>query len=177
VDFLLILLQPHVVVFIAAAVVFFALLPQRRARARSEAVAAQSPRLTELASKLGGSLSAPGEAAAWSPRLQRSKLEAELTLAFQRGPWHVRVTEACNPKPRLSDNLLEYEHWIEVATLPLPPHEVRLEFFWLSFADGFVRSVCGGQIRPDELEFLVDMILETLDLMPGVEPRDPTAVV
>lgn len=175
-DFLLILLQPHVVVFIAIAVVFYALLPQRRARARARALAAQSPALTELASKLGGTLSGPGEAAAWTPRLQRSKYKAELTLAFQRGPWHVRLTEACNPKAT-SEALISHQHWIEVATIPLPQRETRLEFFELSFEDGFVHTVCQGQIQVDEIEFLIGMILETLDLMPGVEPRDPTAVV
>ncbi|MEV6244229.1 hypothetical protein [Lentzea sp. NPDC051838] len=176
-DFLLILLQPHVVVVIALAVVFIALRPQFRADARKKAVAEQSPALNELAAHLGGDLSGPGEAAAWSPRLQRSKPEAELSLTFPRGPWHVRVTEACNPTPRLSNNLVEHEHWIEVATTPLPTRELKFEFFDLSFEDGFVHTKCQGQIRPDELVFLVDMIVETLDRMPGVEPRDPTAVL
>ena len=174
---LAILLQPHVVVFIAFFVVFLALLPQRRARARAKALAAQTPALTELASKLDGSLSGPGEAAAWSPRLQRSKPQAELSLDFRRGPWHVRVTEACTERTGTSDALLLHEHWIEVATMPLPKRSMRFEFFSLSFEDGFVRTVCQGQIRPDEVVFLVDMILETLDLIAGVEPRDPSAIV
>jgi hypothetical protein len=174
---LMLLLQPHVVVFIAIAVVFYALLPERRARARAKAIAEQSPAMTELAANLGGTLSGPDKAAAWSPRLQRSNYEAELTLDFQHGPWHVRVTEACNPKPRMSDNIVVHRHWIEVATMPLPKWTVRLEFFELSFEDGYVHVVGQGQVRSDELVFLVDMILETLELMPGVEPRDPTAVV
>ncbi|GGU74114.1 hypothetical protein [Lentzea flava] len=174
---LTILLQPHVMVLIAIVVVFYALLPERRARARAKAIAEQSPALTELAAELGGTLSGPGMAAAWSPRLQHSKYRAELTLDFQRGPWHVHVTEACNPRPVMSDNVVLHQHWIEVATMPLPKRTVKLEFFELSFEDGFVHVVGQGQVRSDELVFLVDMILETLDLMPGVEPRDPTAVV
>ncbi|PWK91091.1 hypothetical protein C8D88_1011122 [Lentzea atacamensis] len=176
-EILAILLQPHVMVVIAISVVMAALLPHRRARARSEALASRSPAMAELAKTLDGSLSGQAQAGAWSPRLQRSKPEAELSLDFRRGPWHVRVTEACNPKPRFTEALLEYEHWIEIATMPVPPRKMRLEFFSLSFEDGFVHTVCQGQVRPDELVFLVDMILETLDLMPGVEPRDPTAVV
>lgn len=88
------------------------------------------------------------------------------------------MTEASYaPDALLPNNQMSFEHWIEVATISLPRRRVPLEFFTLYFEDGFVRVECDGQIRPDELEFLVDMILETLDLMPGVEPRDPTAVV
>jgi hypothetical protein len=124
-DILLILLQPHVVVVIAIAVVFYTTLrPRWRARERSKVLAEQTPALTELAESLGGSLSGEGQASAWSPRLQRSKSEAELSLDFeQRGPWHVRLTEACNPRPVLTDALLTYEHWIEVATVPVPPRK------------------------------------------------------
>ncbi|MET9628031.1 hypothetical protein ABZX92_11270 [Lentzea sp. NPDC006480] len=174
-DFLGFLLQRLVVIFIGIVVLFAVQNPHRRARARSQAVAEQTPVMTELAAKLGGSLSGPSEAAAWTPRLRRrsKKYEPELTLTFQRGPWHVRVTEACNPKPMASDALLRYEHWIEVATDPLPQRALRFDFFELSFEDGFVHTVCQGQIRADEIEFLVDMILETLDLMPGVEPGNP----
>jgi hypothetical protein len=48
------LLNPLVVVFIAGLVVVVALKPQQRARARAQAVAEQTPALTELAAKLGG---------------------------------------------------------------------------------------------------------------------------
>lgn len=88
------------------------------------------------------------------------------------------MTEASYaPDALLPNNQMSFEHWIEVATIPLPRRRVPLEFFTLYFEDGFARVECDGQIRPDELEFLVDMILETLDLMPGVEPRDPTTVI
>jgi hypothetical protein len=63
------------------------------------------------------------------------------------------------------------------ATIPLPRRRAPLEFFTLYFEDGVARVECNGQVRPDEFVFEVDMILETLDLMPGVEPRDPTAAV
>jgi hypothetical protein len=85
------------------------------------------------------------------------------------------VTEAS--VARMDKNLLAHEHWVEVATMPLPARELTFEFFELSFEDGFVHAVCGGQVRADEIEFLVGMIIETLDRMPGVEPRDPTAVL
>ncbi|GAB2871717.1 hypothetical protein [Lentzea nigeriaca] len=62
-EFLLtLLLQPHVVVFIAIVVVFYALLPERRARARAKAIAEQSPAMSELAADLGGTLSGPDKA-------------------------------------------------------------------------------------------------------------------
>jgi hypothetical protein len=53
----------------------------------------------------------------------------------------------------------------------------RLEFFTLSFEDGFVHVVCQDRVQPDEIVFLVDMILETLDVMPDVEPRHPSATI
>ncbi|NKE61556.1 hypothetical protein FXN61_34265 [Lentzea sp. PSKA42] len=163
---------------IAIAVVFYTTLrPRWRARERSKVLAEQTPALAELAESLGGSLSGEGQASAWSPRLQRSKSEAELSLDFERGPWHVRLTEACNPRPVLTDALLTYEHWIEVATVPVPPRKVRLEFFTLSLEDGFVHVVCQDRVQPDEIVFLVDMIVETLDVMPDVEPRHPSATI
>ncbi|SFR15371.1 hypothetical protein SAMN04488564_104137 [Lentzea waywayandensis] len=176
-DFLLILLQPHVVVLIAIVIVMHTVVvPRWRTRGRAKARAEQDPVLTELAKSLGGSVSGPGQASAWTPRLQRSRSEAELTLDFQRGPWHVRLTEACNPRPR-SEAVLEYEHWIEVATTPVPARKIPLEFFTLSFEDGFVQVECQGRIQSDDIVFLVDMILERLDAIRDVEPRDPSAVV
>lgn len=141
---------------------------------RETSVVEQTPVLTELAERLGGTVIGPDDASAWSAKLQRHR--PNLNLDFQRGPWHVRVSEVFIARePLLSDNLVAFEHWIEVATAPVPTRRVPLEFFTLYFEDGFVRVECEGQIRPDEIVFLVDMILETLDLMPGVEPRNPAA--
>jgi hypothetical protein len=170
VEFLLILLQPYVVIFTVIMVVMLALLPRRRTRVRAEAVAEQAPDLAGLTAKLGGSVSGLGQATAWTPRLQHSALQAELTLTFRRGPWHVRVTEA-------ADDSAVREHWIEVATMPVPPRKVRQEFLELSFEDGFVHVVGDGPVRPEELVVVVDMILEALDGTFGVAPRDPSAVV
>lgn len=39
-----------------------------------------------------------------------------------------------------------YEHWIEVATMPAPGREIRLEFFTPSFEDGFVHVLCQRRI-------------------------------
>ncbi|USX49723.1 hypothetical protein [Lentzea sp. HUAS12] len=173
-DFLLIFLQPHVMVGIALITVLVALRPHQRARARARAFIQQNSALAVLAESLGGKLAT--KASAWSPRLQRSKLEPELSLDFQRGPWHVRVTQAFNPRPH-SDALLAYEHWIEIATMPVPTRKIPLEFFTLSFEDGFVHVVCQGEVPSDEIVFLVDMILEKLGRVRDVEPRDPSAVV
>jgi hypothetical protein len=139
---------------------------------RAYALADQTPALTALADTLGGELLGPCAANTWSPKLRRP----ELTLAFQRGPWHVRVSETSRAQGSgLLDSNVAFEHWIEVATVSLPRRRVPLEFFTLYFEDGFARAEYSGQIQCDEIVFLVDMILETLDLMPGVEPRDPVA--
>ena len=78
-------------------------------------------------------------------------------------------------------------HWSRASAEPWrtrPPRgrpgssgEIRLEFFTLSFEDGFVHVVCQGRIPPDDIVFLIDMILEKLDEIRDVEPRNPTAVV
>ncbi|MEU0882907.1 hypothetical protein ABZ345_30230 [Lentzea sp. NPDC005914] len=144
----------------------------RRAKARAKAAAERTPFLMPLVESLDGKLLGLDEASAWSPTLQRALLKPFLTLEFQRGPWHVRVTEASRPHSTTDLDRVQFEHWIEVATIPSARRRVPLEFFTLYFEDGFVHTESSGQIRPDELLFLVDMILETLDLMPGVEPRD-----
>lgn len=168
----------EILVIVVAVVVITVLVLRgpRQAKARVRAAVERAPSLTPLAESLGGKVIGPGAAGAWSPALQRASHRPDLTLEFQRGPWHVRVTEASSTQGELfNDGQMSFEHWIEVATIPLPRRRAPLEFFALYFEDGFVRAECEGQIRPDELVFLVDMILETLDLMPGVEPRDPAA--
>lgn len=168
-----------VIVVAVAVITALVLRGPKRAAARTKAAVEHTPALTAVAETLGGKLIGPDEASAWSPALQRAQHKPGLSLDFQRGPWHVRVTEASHARDPLlaNDNLMSFEHWIEVATIPLPRRRVPLEFFTLYFEDGFVRVECDGEIRPDEIELLVDMILETLDLMPGVEPRDPNAVI
>lgn len=165
-----------IIALILFAAVVFALAAwskQASVDQRAKAVADQTPHLTALAESLGGDLLiGTGVASAWSPKLRRPSL----TLAFQRGPWHVRVSETSYAQgSALGGRNVAFEHWIEVATVPLPRRRAPLEFFTLYFEDGFARVETTGQIQTDELVFLVDMILETLDLMPGVEPRDPAA--
>ena len=167
-----------VIVVAVAVITVLVLRGPRLAKARVQAAVERVPSLTPLAESLGGKVIGPGEAGAWSPALQRAPYQPDLTLEFQRGPWHVRVTEASaarNADALLNDGQVPFEHWIEVATIHLAQRRVPLEFFTLYFEDGFARTEWSGLIRSDELVFLVDMILETLDLMPGVEPRDPAA--
>ncbi|MDT7785240.1 MAG: hypothetical protein QOF58_3659 [Pseudonocardiales bacterium] len=150
----------------------------QRAKARAKAADAHIPSLTPLAESLDGKVLGPGEASAWSPALQRALHKPGLTLEFQCGPWRVRVTEASLVRgPLFGAGQVFFEQWIEVATIPLAQRRVRLEFFTLDFEDGFVHTESSGPIRPDELLFGVDMILETLDLIPGVEPRNPAAAL
>lgn len=138
---------------------------------RERSLTQQTPALTALAERLGGTLTGSG---VWSPKLRARKPRPELTLEFRRGPWHVRVTEVSIESGPLSGSaIMQHEHWIEVATAPVPRRVVPHEFFRLTFEDGFVYTECQGQVDPDGLVFAVDVILETLDRLPGVEPRDP----
>jgi hypothetical protein len=161
---------------VALIIGFFVVRPRWFAHERERALTQQTPALTALADSLGGSVTGPDGAGPWSPKLQARKPRPELTLDFRRGPWHVRVTEVSIESGPLSGTaILQHEHWIEVATVPVPRRVVPHEFFPLTFEDGFVYTECQGQVDPDGLVFAVDVILETLDRVPGVEPRDPAA--
>ncbi|WP_434448001.1 hypothetical protein [Lentzea sp. E54] len=100
----------------------------------------QRVELTPLATSLGGTVIGPEGAAAWSAvleaplsndvddfkekLLQRSKPRFDLALDFQRGPWHVRVSQASMRQQNSNgvDRLLE--HRIEVATSLLAPMRI-----------------------------------------------------
>lgn len=99
---------------------------------RDEQIAA----LTPLAQRLGGKVLGPGEAAMWTAELCkpfwnqfsiafRSKRQFDLSLDFQRGPWHVRVTEASiRYDSRGFGVRWLQEHRIEIATARLAPLKV-----------------------------------------------------
>ncbi|MFI6101979.1 hypothetical protein ACIA8G_41055 [Lentzea sp. NPDC051213] len=105
--------------------------------ARDEQIAALSP----LAARLGGTVISPeqGDTAAWSAGvlgpvaehvkglyatwLRRSKPQWDLAMDFQRGDWHVRVTEAAVRVSAYTGYGVrwEQEHRIEVATARMAP--------------------------------------------------------
>lgn len=103
---------------------------KREERKHSEALAA-------LASSLDGTVTGPDGARAWSADL-RGPLASNVggfinflgtvrrprftrALDFQRGRWHVRVTEAAMKKAASTRAVWLYEHRIEVATVRLAP--------------------------------------------------------
>ncbi|HEX8865041.1 MAG TPA: hypothetical protein VF821_05235, partial [Lentzea sp.] len=105
--------------------------------ARTEQIA----RLTPLAAELGGTVAGPEAATAWSAELhrpmeralsgldrvaQRSMPRFDLALDFQRGPWHVHVSEASVRKALTGSDGVRYEqeHRIEVATVRLAPMKI-----------------------------------------------------
>ncbi|WP_143086888.1 hypothetical protein [Lentzea flaviverrucosa] len=101
-------------------------------KARDEQIAA----LTPLAQRLGGKLLGPDEASMWTAELCkpfrnefsiafRSKRQYDLSLDFQRGPWHVRVTEASiRYDSRGFGVRWLQQHRIEIATARLAPLKV-----------------------------------------------------
>lgn len=98
---------------------------------------AQMAALTPLVQRLGGRLLGPGEAAMWTDELRkpfttrfsiafRSKRQFDLSLDFQRGPWHVRVTEAAiRYDSRGYGVTWLQEHRIEIATARLAPLKMK----------------------------------------------------
>jgi len=130
------LLSPRVLIFLGLAVVFLVvrrwLQFRNHAKRRDEQIAV----LTPLAQRLGGKVLGPDEAGMWTADLLkpfenefsiafRSKRQFDLSLDFQRGQWHVRVTEA---SVRYDNRGLgvhwKYEHRIEIATARLAPLKV-----------------------------------------------------
>lgn len=106
-------------------------------KARDEQIAALKP----LAARFGGTVISPeeGDTTAWSAGvlgpvvkhvqglyatwLRRSKPQWDLAMDFQRGQWHVRVTEASVRVAAYSGYGVrwEQEHRIEVATARMAP--------------------------------------------------------
>ncbi|MFC4001576.1 hypothetical protein ACFS2C_00565 [Prauserella oleivorans] len=96
--------------------------------------------LTALAGQLGGTVSGPDNATAWSAGLlQPFKNDSEgllnrlgtarrprfeLALDFVRGPWQVRVTEASMKKNVGNGTRAYHEHRIEVVTGQLTPVKI-----------------------------------------------------
>jgi hypothetical protein len=97
----------------------------------------QRVELAPFATGLGATVTSPVGAAAWSAELQgpmasythgflnkltrRSKPRFDLALDFQRGPWHVRVSQASIAMGIFGRLDRKFEHRIEVATSVLAP--------------------------------------------------------
>lgn len=109
---------------------------QKSSEKREESKHAKA--LTALASSLGGTVTS--DAAAWSADL-RGPLANDVgglvntmgtvrrprfttALDFQRGRWHVRVTEAAMKKSTSTSSRWIHEHRIEVATVRLAPLKI-----------------------------------------------------
>ncbi|MEU3651098.1 hypothetical protein AB0E59_47615 [Lentzea sp. NPDC034063] len=127
------LLNPLVLTALAVMIVF--MVGRRRLQFRSHGKARdeQIAALTPLAQRLGGKVLGPDEATMWTAELCkpfwnefsiafRSKRQFDLSLDFQRGQWHVRVTEASiRYDSRGFGVRWLQEHRIEIATARLAP--------------------------------------------------------
>ncbi|MFS8099836.1 hypothetical protein LFM09_22170 [Lentzea alba] len=126
-------LTPHFLIWLSVVIGF--LVGRRWLHFRNHAKGrdAQIAALTPLAQRLGGKVLGPDEAAMWTAELRkpfenefsialRSKRQFDLSLDFQRGAWHVRVTEASvRYDTRGFGVRWMQEHRIEVATARLAP--------------------------------------------------------
>lgn len=140
------LLSPTFLAMVGVAIVFVVVRRcfhfRNHRNARDEQIAALSP----LAARLGGTVISreQGDTAAWSAGvlgpvekdmkslhnivlygkwLRRSKPQWDLAMDFQRGDWHVRVTEAAVRVAAYTGYGVrwEQEHRIEVATARMAP--------------------------------------------------------
>lgn len=130
-------LAPYVLTWIACAIVFLVVRRWLHFRGHAKRRDAQIAALTPLAQRLGGKVLGPGEAGMWTAELCkpfvnefsiafRSKRQFDLSLDFQRGQWHVRVTEASiRYDSRGFGVRWLQEHRIEIATARLAPLKLR----------------------------------------------------
>jgi hypothetical protein len=161
-DFIL-RISPLVAIFAA----LFGLLVwwgQRKERRKNHEHAEE---LAALAARLGGAVTGPAEASAWSARLAPplkgdsqglvnrlstvAKPVFKTALDFRRGPWRVRVSEASMKKSVSNGTSTFYEHRIDVATADLPPLKIsrRLatDFLGRSLAANHVLAQGGAPVR------------------------------
>lgn len=132
-----VVLTPYFLAWTAAAIAFLVVRRRLHFRGHAKRRDAQIAALTPLAQRLGGKVLGPGEAAMWTAELRqpfvnefsiafRSKRQFDLSLDFQRGQWHVRVTEASVRYDTRGFGVgWKQEHRIEIATARLAPLKVR----------------------------------------------------
>jgi hypothetical protein len=130
------LLNPLVLTSFTAMIVFMAVRRRLHFRGHVKRREAQIAALIPLAQRLGGKVLGPEEAAMWTAELRkpfvnefavafRSKRQFDLSLDFQRGQWHVRVTEASVRYDTRGFGVgWKQEHRIEIATARLAPLKV-----------------------------------------------------
>lgn len=131
------LLHPLVLTSFGVMIAFMVIRRWLHFRSHVKGREAQIAALTPLAQRLGGTVLGPDEAAMWTAELRkpfqnqfsvalRSKRQFDLSLDFQRGQWHVRVTEASvRYDSRGFGVRWLQEHRIEIATARLAPLKVR----------------------------------------------------
>lgn len=130
------LLHPFVLTSLVGMILFMVVRRWLQFRSHGKARDEQIAALTPLAQRLGGKLLGPDEASMWTAELCkpfwnefsiafRSKRQYDLSLDFQRGPWHVRVTEASiRYDSRGFGVRWLQQHRIEIATARLAPLKV-----------------------------------------------------
>lgn len=134
-----VVLTPWFLGWIGLIVVYLAVRRWWQIRKHEKALREQIAALTPLAQGLGGTVTGPEGATAWSAELrppllsevggvwnklfQRSRPRFDLALDLRRGAWHVRVTQASVRKAVVNGAGVrwELEHRIEVATVRLAP--------------------------------------------------------
>ena len=126
-------LSPYVLSWIAVVTVFLSVRKWLNFRNHRKGLEGQIAALTPLAQQLGGRVVGADEATMWTAELRkpfesefsiafRSKRLFDLSLDFQRGPWHVRVTQASvRYDTRGYGVRWKHEYRIEIATARIAP--------------------------------------------------------
>jgi hypothetical protein len=138
---------------------------QKRSHRKEDAE--QLDTLTPFATSVSGTVIGSEGAAAWSAGLrgplanevddladkfrQRSRPRFDLALDFQRGPWHVRVSQASMRQQNSNGVGRLVEHRIEVATSVLAPMRIT-RHAQINFGGRVVTRGPGAPARPHTAE-------------------------
>lgn len=198
------LLSPYVLTATIGMIVFLVVRRYLHTRTHNRKRDAQIAALTPLAQRLGGTVVGPEGAGMWTAELkpplefnvggimrvaQRSKRKFDLSMDFQRGPWHVRVTEASvRVDTRGFGVQIEQAHRIEVSTARMTPMKtVRLDKYGYNgkpLSPKQIDDVRHGWVkgRPrsaerNQLEWQHVPLLEPMDQEFSAYSTDPAAAV
>ncbi len=156
--------------------------------------------LTPLAQRLGGRVVGADEATMWTAELRkpfesefsiafRSKRLFDLSLDFQRGPWHVRMTQASvRYDTRGFGVRWRHECRIEIATARIAPVRMtRVQKYdyagnpgspgHFKSERGFAKGSTPVTVRRDGAEWLPVPLPEPVDLEFAAYASDPAAAV
>ncbi|ANZ36752.1 hypothetical protein BBK82_12420 [Lentzea guizhouensis] len=186
--------------WVGLVVLFLAVRRWLNFRNHRKGIEGQIAALTPLAQRLGGRVVGADEATMWTAELRkpfdnefsiafRSKRLFDLSLDFQRGPWHVRVTQASvRYDTRGYGVRWQHEHRVEIATARIAPMRMTRVQKYDIFGNlgsaghfkserGFAKGSTPVTVQRADAEWSPVSLPEPMDLEFAAYSSDPVAAV